>query len=217
MNYRETRNYENCQKEIFPGVGRYDMPQIAPDDVSPGVFMDINAAIKRGDGETCAHCFVDDYRFERLWQKPDTYLPVLRRFKCVLSPDFSMYTDFPRAVQIFMAYKRHWLGTYWQKHGVRVIPTISWADEQSYEWCFDGDPKESTVAVSSVATLADVEARRLFLSGYGEMIRRLRPRSIWFYGAIPEEITERENIVEIRAFYHEVRARAGDIRHGEHQ
>ena len=37
-----------------------------------------------------------------------------------------------------------------------MIPSISWSDEHSFDWCFDGDPVRGTVAVSSVGTQMNV-------------------------------------------------------------
>lgn len=39
------------------------------------------------------HFFLYDYRFERVWEKPDTVLEKLRPYRAVLSPDFSMYLE----------------------------------------------------------------------------------------------------------------------------
>ena len=64
---------------------------------------------------------------------------MFRRFRFVCTPDFSMYTDFPLALQINSHYRKHWLGAYWQSKGITVIPTIFWSDERSFEWCFDAD------------------------------------------------------------------------------
>ena len=46
------------------------------------------------------HFFLKDYQFSRLWTSPDMYIDMLRRFRFVCTPDFSMYTDFPIALQI---------------------------------------------------------------------------------------------------------------------
>ena len=83
-------------------------------------------------------------------------------------------------------------------YGVDVIPTISWSTEESFEWCFDGEPIGGVVAVSSVGTQNSREKRELFIQGYKEMVRRLQPETIIFYGNVPEECTE--NIVRIKAF-----------------
>ena len=42
------------------------------------------------------------------------------------------------------------------------------------------------------------EKKALFLAGYEEMVRRLHPETIIFYGSVPEECMG--NIVRIRAF-----------------
>ena len=90
------------------------------------------------------------------------------------------------------------MGAYLQENGIHVIPTIGWSDESSFEWCFDGEPAHSIVAVSSVGTQKNKESKELFLRGYKEMVRRLEPETIIFYGKVPEECTE--NIVKIRSF-----------------
>ena len=83
-------------------------------------------------------------------------------------------------------------------HGIKVIPTISWSDKDSFDWCFDGEPKNSIVAVSSVGTQNDKTAKRLFLNGYNEMLKRLEPEMIIFYGNIPDECMG--NIIRVKAF-----------------
>lgn len=56
-------------------------------------------------------------------------------------------------------------------HGMTVYPSVSWSDERSYDWCFDGDPVGGIVAVSSVGTQQNKESKRLFLRGYEEMMK----------------------------------------------
>ena len=90
------------------------------------------------------------------------------------------------------------LGAYWQMNGIRVIPTISWADRDSYEWCFAGEPEGYTVAVSSVGTQGSQETRQLFLNGYREMMTRLQPQTIIMYGTVPDEC--QGNIIPVKAF-----------------
>lgn len=79
-----------------------------------------------------------------------------------------------------------------------MIPTIGWSAPDSYEWCFDGEPTHSIVAVSSVGTQQGKESKKLFLQGYEAMIERLEPETVIFYGKVPEECLG--NIVRIRAF-----------------
>ena len=200
MNYRNCRNYENLERRLFDGVGEYGIPQIEPVAYEGGCdWIGFNYAKSTKDCEgKGVHFFLDDYQFCRLWSNIDRYIPMLQRFRYVMSPDFSTYTDFPKVMQIYNHYRKHWIGAYLQEYGCRVIPTISWSTPDSYDWCFDGEPEGGTVAVSSVGCMNSKEKKALFLAGYEEMVRRLQPETIIFYGSVPEECMG--NIVRIRAF-----------------
>ena len=201
MNYRDQRNYENLTKRIYPGVGAYDIPQLEPVqfDGEGCEFIPFSAAARCKDrASKGVHFFIYDYRFKRLWSAPDNYLPMLQEFKYIMTPDFSMYTDYPKVMQIYNHYRKHWIGAYLQEYGVQVIPTICWSDESSYEWCFDGEPEHSVVAVSSVGTQLNRKSKELFVKGYNAMVERLHPETIIFYGNVPVECMG--NIVRIRAF-----------------
>ena len=85
-----------------------------------------------------------------------------------------------------------------QMYGIDVIPTISWSDRESFDWCFDGEPVGSVVAVSSVGVMNSKERKALFMDGYSEMMDRLQPETVLFYGQVPEECEG--NIVKIKSF-----------------
>lgn len=196
MNYKFTRNWENAEKIIFNGVGKYNIPQIQPEKYIPCEWVSFNYAKTTKDGQgKGVHHFVDDYQFIREWTNIDTYVKMFEKFDCVMSPDFSTYADFPMALQIYNHYRKHWIGAYLQAHGIKVIPTISWSTPESFEWCFDGEPTGSVVAVSSVGCN---KCMNEFILGYKEMVDRLRPTLILFYGYIPKECTE--NIIRIKPF-----------------
>lgn len=200
MNYRNCRNYENLERRLFDGVGEYGIPQIEPVVYEGGCdWIGFNYAKSTKDCEgKGVHFFLDDYQFCRLWSNIDRYIPMLQRFRYVMSPDFSTYTDFPKVMQIYNHYRKHWCAAYMQEAGIQVIPTISWSTPDSYDWCFDGEPEGGTVAVSSVGCMNSKEKKALFLAGYEEMVRRLQPETIIFYGSVPEECMG--NIVRILAF-----------------
>lgn len=105
-------------------------------------------------------------------------------------PDFSRYTDMPLAMQIWNCYRKMWVSKYWQDAGLTVISTAGWGNELSYDFCFDGMPKHSLVAVSSLGTQNDKEAMKLFRKGYEKMQEVLEPTRIPFYGKIPEWLDE---------------------------
>ncbi len=191
MNYKNTRCYMNCEKKIYDGVGPYDFPIIEPVNVDvEGVpLIGFNyAKTEKKPEDKIVHFFLDDYQFERVWNNPDIYLSVLKRFKAVLAPDFSTYTDFPRAVQIFNTYRRQWCGAYWQDFGITVIPTVGWSDDESYEYCFKGIPKNSLVCISTVGGFGKNAVKEKWLEGYHRALDVLEPSEILFYGKKHPEI-----------------------------
>lgn len=195
MNYRETRNaYCNCEKRIFPGVGPFDIPEILPQDIDltePDILGFNYAKGEDLPEEKICHFYLDDYQFDRVWKDPDLYVDKMKQFKAVLAPDFSMYTDFPRAVQIYNHYRKHWVARYWQEHGVKVIPTICWSTPDSFEWCFDGEPREATVSISVLGCNRDEQMKQDFWTGFNEAVRVLRPKQILlFTGNSPVEVPE---------------------------
>lgn len=200
MSYRQNRQYENLQKRIFTGVPPYDIPQLYPMHFDGKCnFIPFNYARSCKDSENSGiHFFIDDYQFNRLWTNIDSYIDMLSQFQYVMSPDFSTYTDFPKAIQIYNHYRKHWVGAYLQEAGIKVIPTISWSTPDSFEWCFDGEPTHSCVAVSSVGATNSKRKKDLFLVGYNEMLKRLEPETILFYGKVPAECEG--NIVNIQPF-----------------
>jgi hypothetical protein len=81
--------------------------------------------------------------------------------------------------------KNRWVGAYWQSKGLTVIPTISWGLSQSYEFCFDGVEKGSTVAVGMVGCK---QSGYNFMRGYNEMLKRLEPEKIICFGSPFDEM-----------------------------
>lgn len=183
-------NFENLDRMLFPGVGGYGIPDILPENLAntkiEWIPFNFAKTCKDPQGKGL-HFFLDDYQFTRVWNRPDDYIPLLQKFGCVCAPDFSTFTDMPVAMQIYNHYRKHWLAAYWQMHGIKVIPTISWSDQDSFEWCFDGEPTNTIVAVSSVGTQQNKESKALFLQGYEEMMRWLNPVEVIFYGEVPAE------------------------------
>ena len=182
------RNGHNLDLGAFERAGPYGVPCLQPEHLDERLhWTRFNHALKEKAREKLGvHFFIDDYLFQRVWNDPARYAMFLRAFKAVMTPDFSLFSDYPRAVQIYNHWRKHLLGAYWQSRGITVIPSICWSDEASFDWCFDGEPVGSTVAVSSVGTQKNPNARRLFQLGYSEMLRRLKPEKILFFGDMPE-------------------------------
>lgn len=185
--------FQNAEFAIFEGVGKYNIPEIAPvyelPKVERFIEFDYCKRIREGQDKIGVHFFEDDYKFERVWTSPDRYGSMLSKFSYILGPDFSQYTDFPLALQIYNHYRNMWVAKYWQIcYNMIVVPTVMWGDESSYEWCFDGYPKNSIVAVSNVGLCQNKEIHEMFLSGYNEMLKRLNPSKILVFSRNFEEL-----------------------------
>ena len=94
----------------------------------------------------------------------------------------------PLCMQQWSTYKGKALAHWWQVNGIEVIPNIRFADSRSYNFCFDGVEKNSTVAVGTHGCIKNIVDREEFIQGLAEMVVRLSPRVIIVYGAAPDSI-----------------------------
>lgn len=208
--------FENQEIVQFPITNKYGFPDMKATQTTGNKFIRFcDWKWTEGDPkEYIAHFFYGDHKFMSAWREPGKYVEKLRMFKAVISPDFSLYTDFPMALQILSCYRRQWCGAYWQSLGLDVIPDVIWGEPDTFEWCFDGIPKYSTVAVSSVGVKQDAEwngkENDLFKQGYEEMMKRLEPTAVLFYGDMIEGLEG--NIIQIPSFYAERREKLNKLK-----
>lgn len=181
--------------------GPFDIPFIKPEpyvEVNQWIPFNIAGVTQYKREERGVHFFVHDYYFENIWTRREKYAKMLKQYGVVLTPDYSPFTDWPIMVQRWNHYRKHLIGSWLQSIGCRVYPTVTWTDEKSYEWCFDGEPFRSTVAISSVGMMKSKENRRLFYKGYDKMMEILEPETIILYGVLPEHLDG--NIVHVEPF-----------------
>lgn len=181
-------------------------PVIHPETYVECTWIGFNSARtcleKAGHG---VHFFLDDYQFERVWDRLEVNTRNLDGFDVVASPDWSLYRDTHVRLQQWNHYRNNAVGAFWQQMGLHVFPTVAWSDESSYEWCFDGLPVGGVVMVSSVGTQAEAESRKLFLKGYDAMMERLQPAVVIFYGKVPDGC--RGNIVRVKSWTERMKER----------
>lgn len=128
------------------------------------------------------HFYMDDYKFESIWNHPQVALKKLRRCDGIITPDFSTYLDMPVALKIYNTYRMRAIGYWLGKQGLQVINNVRWSYENSYKYCFDGIEKNSTVCISSVGCLCDKHDEDRFIEGLKAMVQILNPSHILFYG-----------------------------------
>jgi hypothetical protein len=140
------------------------------------------------------HFFLDDYRYEDIWSAPEKQLKKLKQYMQVLGPDFSTYTLMPRIMQQYNVFRSRWCSAYWQQQGLAVIPTITWSDEESFEWCFQGVEKGSVIAIATVGTYAVQDE---FMVAYKEMCRQIEPSKIINYGKVYEGMEDLADVLSM--------------------
>lgn len=159
-----------------------DMPVIKAIHDYPSELIGFNYVKTSKKLDRGVHFYLDDYQFERVWNQPERYINLLSRFEYVFSPDFSLYLDMPKPLQIYNIYRSRLLGAYWQNEGMRVIPTLSWSDENSYDFAFDGIEQGGVVTASTIGVIRNNHATKLWIDGMKEMIKRVNPKTILIYG-----------------------------------
>ena len=180
---QQTNDYYNLGMVDFDRVdGFYQMPVIKNDGYIPDDLMGFNYAKTSENKHVGIHFYLDDYQFERLWNTPENYIAILKQYDCILSPDFSLFLDMPMAMKIWNVYRSRMVGQFYQDKGIKVIPTISWAEKETFKFCFDGIPKGSIVSISTLGIKRNKDAMKIWVDGVNEMIKRIAPSTILIYG-----------------------------------
>ena len=105
-------------------------------------------------------------------------------------------------MQIFNHYRKHWVARYWQENGIKVIPSICWSDEESFEWCFDGEPRNSIISISVLGCNKNEQMRHDFWIGFNKAIEVLTPKRILlFKGNSPIKLPDcgGAEVIEVRS------------------
>ena len=197
----ENYKYRTSQmflRNQFAGSGKFKIPVIPKFKQTAGDFDNLlfigfdktkpedNKHLNR-----MVHFFLYDYRFERVWNSPDNDIEKLSRYRAVLSPDFSIYQEMAPVMQLYNVFRNRWCGAYWASKGIRVIPSVNWGDESTFDFCFQGIEKGSTVAVSTYMASESEhhkDQKEWFLTGYKEMLRQIEPERIICYHTPFEEM-----------------------------
>lgn len=175
----KTRRKQKLVRNEFKGDGKYGIPLIKKQAIDLDKIKLWNfTKTKLNDDENTdktIHFFTYDWMFESVYEKPEKAMEKLDQYYALLTPEFSTYKDMPLARQLDSVFKNRWCGAYWQKQGMRVIPTISWGSIPCMEFCFDGVEKGSVVAVS---TYTREDNKKGFMLGYNKMMEIISPSAI---------------------------------------
>lgn len=134
------------------------------------------------------HFYIDDQKFDgkqsSIWLYPEKALSIIRHFSGLIAPDFSTYADFPEPLKLWNFYRMNSFGYWIDTQGIPVISNVRWGTEETWRYCFDGNPHNSMLAVGTVASgIRLLKNRPLFENGLFHMVDVLRPHTIIVYGS----------------------------------
>lgn len=207
-------NRQRGCKDVFRGFlvekadyeGVEEIPRIKTSAEIPSKVIVFSKALKTSNYDQWVVFYEKDEKFVRLWNTPRRYLEILKRFNGIITPDFSLYRNMPLVMQKWSTYQGKAIGVWLQNEGVEVIPNVRFADERSYQFCFDGIEKNSTVAIGTHGCMKNSIDRAFFEKGLAEMVKRLQPHTIIVYGTTPDDIFQkyREMGIHIAQFDSEI-------------
>lgn len=168
--------------------GDFEIPCLATEIQKPTKLIAFSKAIRSKEFDSWIHFYEDDAEFERIWSNPNKYLPIIKRFKGIITPDFSVYRDMPLVMQYWNIYRSRAIGHWLQENGVTVIPNIRFGDGRTYELSCAGIQKHGTIAVGSHGCIKLLSDRKYFVDGLAYIVNKLEPDTIVVYGAAPDKI-----------------------------
>jgi len=182
--------------------GDFDMPIIGNfDDVSAINYLALYSDLQdyhRTDN-TCICFYQYDHIFDGIhglynsivyqdFNRLDRFKKRFEGVKYIISPDYSIYGDFPNALQIFNIYKsRVCMAWLMENTSAIIIPNVRWASPFSYDYCFDGIMKGSNIAVGLLGLMHNKDNIKMFLDGFKKAIDTIIPKSIIVYGFITNQ------------------------------
>lgn len=166
-----------------PVEGKEDMPLLMPYDGELPESL-ISYSQRNQAMYACGiHCFEYDFKIEGVWNNPNRSIACLQKYQSVMGPDFSVFVDQPRAVNVWNIYRNRWVSSFWQANNINVIPSASWGNVDSFEYCFDGLPVNSVIAIGHIVLGKDRAYKRLYRTGVEALIERKSPSKLIVYGS----------------------------------
>lgn len=179
---RTINSYNLHEVDLSRTAGKWNMPIIKATQHIPDDLISFNYVLSTKQYDKGVHFYIDDYQFERIWNAPEDYIEKIMPFDCMLTPDFSLYTEMPLAMQMWNVFRSRLIGQIYQDAGITVIPTLQWCRKESFDFCFDGLQPNGVVSVSTIGVKREEEASKLWFEGMDEAMKRLTPSHVIVYG-----------------------------------
>ena len=188
-------NRQGC-KDVFNAFlvknanydGEDEIPIIEGTLEVPNRLIPFSKCISSNDYNQWVMFYEDDAAFERIWRNPEKYLAILKKFKGVISPDFSLYRDMPLIMQKWNTYRSRAIGHWLEENGIEVIPNVRFSDERSFKFCTLGVRKNSIISIGTHGLIKIKEEKDYLINGLDYVVNHIKPTMIIIYGKAPEDI-----------------------------
>ncbi len=189
-------------------VGKYKLPKLEPTQVVPENVISFNER-KRilKPEEYWVDFFIDDALFENFWNHPEISFSNLKKFKGIITPDYSMLPEMLPGQRIWNCTRNRVMAYYLQQQGFNIIPVASWCSEEDFEWCFDGLPENSSIAISSNGCKSSPYGYKMFLKGVEELQKQKTPTNLIVCGRHIQELDVYDNIKYYPSFSQRMKRR----------
>lgn len=145
-----------------------------------------NASPRNVNKNTLVLMFNYDKKLLSLWNDPLKKAGLFQGFAAVATPDYSIYPNMNENEIRHNVFMSRWLGVTWQNYGCVVLPTVGWANPDTFDICFSGLEYGSVVVIS---TLGCKENTETFLNGFKELKVRINPPLFIVFGDMIKGMT----------------------------
>ena len=111
---------------LYASNNIYEIPTLLIDKQAKDLILPLipyGVAARSTIGIGTYHFYVDDYRFENLWNNPVKIIN--SGCKNIVEPNLSLYDTTPISYGLHLIYKKRWLARYYQSEGINVYVDLN--------------------------------------------------------------------------------------------
>lgn len=134
-------DYVDVPDTVWPSDNEFGIPTLDINLCARGVdlpFLAWGSISRKTKNHGTWHFYVDDYRFNRIYERPDDVL--LSNCRAIVEPNFSCFDQMPRVVVLWNTYKKRWFSRLCQSYGIRILVDLN-VSVNFYNENFLGVPK----------------------------------------------------------------------------
>lgn len=118
----------------------------------------------------------------------------LKRFAGIITTDYSMLPEMLPGQSLWNCTRNRVMAYYLQQQGFNIIPVASWCIESDFEWCFDGLPEQSSIAITTNGCMSSPYGKRMLLRGVEELQKQKSPTNLIVCGRHVDELDIYDNV-----------------------